>query len=107
MTERSKLSAEVTSNYSGELRKEKNQNHQDDEGSTNEYIVVTLLIASKSKLKLSEACSSEVLRENLRILGSISSSELMALEIIWQPEGAGEILSAENLVTSYPNLQHL
>ena len=51
--------------------------------------------------------SSEGLRESLRILGSTSSSDLMALEVIWQPDGAGEVLSAEELVTAYPNLQHL
>jgi hypothetical protein len=27
--------------------------------------------------------------------------------VIWQPEGAGEVLSTEELLTAYPNLQHL
>ena len=31
----------------------------------------------------------------------------MALEVIWQPEGHGDVLSAEELLTAYPNLQHL
>ena len=31
----------------------------------------------------------------------------MALEVIWQPEGRGDVLSAEELLTAYPNLQHL
>ena len=43
----------------------------------------------------------------LRILGSTASSELMALEVIWQPEGRGDVLSVEELLTAYPNLQHL
>ena len=30
-----------------------------------------------------------------------------ALEVIWQPEGQGDVLSAEELVTAYPNLKHL
>jgi uncharacterized membrane protein len=37
----------------------------------------------------------------------VSSTELVALEVIWQPEGAGEVLSTEELLTAYPNLQHL
>ena len=28
----------------------------------------------------------------------------MALEVIWQPDGAGEVLSAEELIAAYPNL---
>ena len=47
------------------------------------------------------------LRETLRILGSTSSSDLMALEVIWQPDGSGDVLSADELVMAYPNLQHL
>ena len=57
--------------------------------------------------KLAGADTGEDLRQTLRILGSTASSELMALEVIWQPEGRGDVLSANDLVTAYPNLQHL
>ena len=63
--------------------------------------------ASKSSLNIKESNNSEELRETLQILGSLSSADLMALEVIWQPEGAGEVLNAEELVTAYPNLKHL
>ncbi|MFT5340299.1 MAG: putative membrane protein, partial [Cyanobium sp.] len=33
--------------------------------------------------------------------------DLIAIEVIWQPEGAGEVLSTEELLTAYPQLQHL
>ena len=56
---------------------------------------------------LKGASTGEDLRQTLRILGSTASSELMALEVIWQPEGRGDVLSAEELLTAYPNLQHL
>ena len=46
-------------------------------------------------------------REALRILGSVPSDQLLALEVIWQPEGAGEVLSADELITAYPDLRHL
>ena len=71
------------------------------------FIVVTVLVASTARTKLRGADTGEALRETLRILGSTSSSELMALEVIWQPEGRGDVLSAEELITAYPNLQHL
>ncbi len=108
ITERSKLSSEVTSNFSGELKNEFHPSSSVGEAdAANEYIVVTILAASKNHIKLSPTNSSEKLQESLRILGSISSSDLMALEVIWQPEGIGDKLTSEDLLTSYPNLEHL
>ncbi len=108
MTERSKLREELTSNVGGR----KNSDSGDiqavgDADATNEYIAVTVLVASRSPVKIKRIDTSEGLRESLRILGSTSSTDLMALEVIWQPDGAGDVLSAEELVTVYPNLQHL
>ena len=108
MTERSKLRAEITTNVGGV----RNGNAAESSGSgdadaTNEFIVVTVLVANRQSVKLKQADSGEALRETLRILGSTSSSDLMALEVIWQPDGSGDVLSAEELVMAYPNLQHL
>ena len=106
MNERSKLDAELTSNVGGQ-RTTDTRNSTGDADATNEFIVVTLLVASTASAKLAGADTEEDLRQTLRILGSTASSELMALEVIWQPEGRGDVLSANDLVTAYPNLQHL
>ncbi len=106
MNERSKLDAELTSNVGGQ-RTTDTSNSSGDADATNEFIVVTLLVASTASAKLAGADTGEDLRHTLRILGSTASSELMALEVIWQPEGRGDVLSANDLVTAYPNLQHL
>ncbi len=108
LTERSKLTRELTSNFSGTVLSEQNSVAQSGEASkTNEFIAITLLIASKSNLGITDCVNSEQLQSNLQKLGSISSADLMALEVIWQPEGKEEVLSAEDLVTAYPNLKHL
>ena len=109
MIERSKLKAELTSNAYGQKNSDSISSEQlpGEADSINEFIAVTLIIASRSKLNFREANTSEQLQESLRLLGSISENELMALEIIWQPEGEGDVLSAEELVTAYPNLKHL
>ena len=106
MNERSKLDAELTSNVGGQ-RTTDTSSSAGDADATNEFIVVTLLVASTAAAKLAGADTGEDLRQTLRILGSTASSELMALEVIWQPEGRGDVLSANDLVTAYPNLQHL
>ena len=65
--------------------------------STNEYIAITILVATKKDLRLQNSANNEVITEALRILGSISSNDLIALEVIWQPDGEGETLREEEL----------
>ena len=108
ITERSKLKAELTSNYSGQISSSNNsESNPGDSDPTNEYIAITILVASKKDLKLNNSANSELITEALRLLGSIPSNDLMALEVIWQPEGEGETLREEELITQYPNLKHL
>jgi uncharacterized membrane protein len=106
MTERSKLSREVTSNVGGQKLDDR-PGVAGNADATSDYIAVTVLVASRSRFTLKPLKADEDLREALRLLGSVSSSDLLALEVIWQPEGAGEVLSTEELLTAYPNLQHL
>ena len=105
MTERSKLSGEITTNVSG--ARGTAASTAGDADATSDYIAVTLLVASRSRITLKPLNGSEELREVLRVIGSVPSDQLLALEVIWQPEGAGEVLSADELITAYPDLKHL
>jgi len=104
MTERSKLRSELTSNVAGSVSQAAAAGESD---ATSDYIAVTLLVASRGRIPLKPVSGSEELREALRLLGSVPSDQLLALEVIWQPEGAGEVLSADELITAYPDLKHL
>lgn len=108
MQERSKLRQELTTNVAGrrsqDTRSDPSQGASD---ATSDFIAVTLLVATRYRLAIKEAHSAEALREALQQLGSISDEDLLALEVIWQPEGAGEVLTTEELLTAYPQLQHL
>jgi len=106
MTERSKLKAELTSNVGGRVAAAAG-GRSGDADATSDYIAVTLLVASRSRLNLRPVTGSEELREALRQLGAVPADQLLALELIWQPEGAGEVLSADELITAYPDLKHL
>jgi uncharacterized membrane protein len=106
--ERSKLERELTTNVAG-VRSGGSSiglqpGHSD---ATSDYIAVTLLIASRRALSLRGTDTAEELRETLQQLGGIGADQLLALEVIWQPEGVGEVLSADQLLTAYPQLQHL
>ena len=104
MTERSKLRSELTSNVAGSVSQAPAAGESD---ATSDYIAVTQLVASRGRIPLKPVSGSEELREALRVLGSVPSDQLLALEVIWQPEGAGEVLSADELITAYPDLKHL
>ena len=106
MTERSKLRSELTSNVAGRVS-QASEGAVGDSDATSDYIAVTLLVASRGRVPLKPVTGSEELREALRLLGSVPSDQLLALEVIWQPEGAGEVLSADELITAYPDLSHL
>ena len=106
MTERSKLAGEITTNVSGS-RGVASAASAGDADATSDYIAVTLLVASRSRITLKPVNGSEDLREALRVVGSVPSDQLLALEVIWQPEGVGEVLSADELITAYPDLKHL
>ena len=108
ITERSKLKAELTSNYSGQISTSTNNElNPGDPDSTNEYIAITILVATKKDLRLNNSPTNEFITEALRLIGSISSKDLIALEVIWQPDGEGETLREEELIIQYPNLKHL
>jgi uncharacterized membrane protein len=106
MTERGKLRREVTANVGGQ-RFQDTAAPAGNADAASDFIAVTLLVASRGRLPTRTVSSAEDLREALRLIGSVSSAELLALEVIWQPEGEGEVLSTEELLTAYPQLQHL
>jgi uncharacterized membrane protein len=106
MAERSKLARELTTNVAGK-RGQQLPVAAGDSDASSDFIVVTVLVATRQRLALKGAGNAEQLRSSLQALGGLSSGELLALEVIWQPDGAGEVLSTEDLITTYPDLQHL
>ncbi|WP_320664956.1 DUF1517 domain-containing protein [Prochlorococcus sp. MIT 1223] len=108
LLERSKLKIETTSNFSGKkLTSQGLGITPGDADPTSEFIAVTILLASTNEIDIQKIETNVDLERNLRIIGSTTSTELIALEIIWQPDGKGEVLSREDLLISYPNLKFL
>ena len=103
MTERSKLDAETTINVAGQ----RSHGNASQHSNASEYIAVTLLVASRSPIRLPKVATTNDLHTTLRLLGSIPSGDLLSLEVIWQPDGSGDVLTSTELVTLYPELQAL
>ena len=106
MTERSKLDREITSNVAGQ-RLNAGDVASGDSDASSDFIAITLLVASRNKLLLKGSDTAEQLRQSLQQLGAVGVDDLIALEVIWQPDGVGEVLSTDALITAYPDLQHL
>ena len=105
MEDRSRASEETLSNVDGCVSKSKEKAHEKTQG--NEYILVNILVATDQNLDLKQSDSQENLKSNLVALSSISHEDLVALEIIWQPEDGYDVLSKEELLTLYPDLNIL
>ncbi|MFQ6538276.1 MULTISPECIES: DUF1517 domain-containing protein [Aphanothece] len=106
MAERSKLDRELTTNVAGQRLTAAPEAAGDSDASS-DFIAVTLLVATRQRLALKGAGTAEQLRSSLQALGGVPASDLLAIEVIWQPDGVGEVFSMEELLTAYPQLQHL
>ncbi|MEO1003417.1 MAG: DUF1517 domain-containing protein [Cyanobacteria bacterium J06638_7] len=107
MAERSKLDREITTNVAGRLSQDAGGTRAGDSDAASDFIAVTVLVASRRPLASKGADSADQLRSTLQVLGAVSASDLIALEVIWQPDGVGEAFSTEQLLTAYPDLRHV
>jgi uncharacterized membrane protein len=112
LTERSKFSAETLSNVDNLLKQGKPDQALPSAGDLatldkdpGEYIIVTLLVATQGKLQLPPINSSQELRQAISQLGSVSSDNLLAMEVLWTPQATGDTLSSDEVLAQYPNLK--
>ncbi len=107
LAERSKFTAETLSNVNSQLRQalENSLNKTDGEETSGEYIIVTLIVGAQGKLELPSINDSDNLRQALREIGGVGSDSLLAVEILWTPQEAGDTLSQDDVLAGYPNLK--
>ncbi|MDX1977630.1 MAG: DUF1517 domain-containing protein [Pseudanabaenaceae cyanobacterium bins.68] len=105
--ERTKLSAEVVSNVNNrkQLAVGSASSELDD---PSEYIVVTLLVAASGKLELpSTIRNAEQLQQAFTSLASVPAEQLLALELLWEPQSTEYTLTTDQVLTVYPQLVRL
>ncbi len=115
MAERSKLNAEVLSNVNRRLSGATARGELPAGGTSgeleapSEYIIVTLLVAanSSSLKNLPTVRSANDLRGALAALGSVPDDDLLALEVLWEPQSEEYTLSGEEAIAIYPDLVRL
>jgi uncharacterized membrane protein len=108
MEERGKFEAETLVNVNA--RKKSAAPHApsaSSDGMTNEFIVVTILVAADAPLKLPPVTSAEELKTALKRLGAVRVDALQAVEIMWTPQEDGDTLTQAELSRNYPLLNSL
>jgi uncharacterized membrane protein len=115
LAERSKFSEETLSNVNNQLRGRDSRGvlpSADQDNPTRlmtegpgEYIVVTLLAATLGNFQMPQINSAEDLRQALRVLGAVPSDRLLAIEVLWTPQAAGDTLSSDDLLAKYADLK--
>ncbi|KAL6146739.1 hypothetical protein ACLB2K_057416 [Fragaria x ananassa] len=70
-----------------------------------EYTVVTILVATDGVLKLPTINGTRDLTKALQKLGAISSSKIMAVEVLWTPQQENDTLTQRELLKGYPDLR--
>jgi len=72
-----------------------------------EYVVLTLLVASTAKLSTLSVVDAASLRQTLMQWGSLPADHLLAMEVLWTPQAAGDVLTEAELLVTYPHLRRL
>ncbi|PZO22323.1 MAG: hypothetical protein DCF25_03165 [Leptolyngbya foveolarum] len=110
IAERSKFTGETLSNVNAQLAQSKPKAALPTSGdlansAPGEYIVATVLVATQGKLNLPKVSTQADVRDVINKIGSISSEQLMAVEVLWTPQISGETLTADEMIAEYPNLK--
>lgn len=101
LDERSKFRQETLSNVAGDTLT-KTFNKQGD-GDT-ELIVVTILVAAETSLKLPKINGREDLRTALNRVGSVPEQSIVAVEVLWTPQDPGDYYTRNEVMADYPEL---
>jgi len=103
--ERGKFDEETLVNVNNVKRK--STTNQRASGFSNEYIVITILVAAQGVHKLPAVNGSQDLKEALQKLASIPASRTLAVEVLWTPQNENDTLSERELLEDYPLLRPL
>jgi uncharacterized membrane protein len=105
--ERGKLSEELAVNIDGVRRQSAAQvgaNPQE----VGQYLVVTLILATGyPEFTTLQTPSAKDIEATLQRLGTLLTSDLLAIEVIWSPENPDDSLTEEELIAEYAELSAL
>ncbi|KAF5784433.1 hypothetical protein HanXRQr2_Chr11g0519491 [Helianthus annuus] len=73
----------------------------------NKYVVVTIIVAASGAHELPPIKTRELVKIALQKLASISSNNILAVEVLWTPQKENDTLTEQNMLQDYPLLHPL
>lgn len=111
LMERSKFTEETLSNYENKILTSSPSDNKSDlaklNPENNDYIMVTILVGVTGNLTFPKINDSQDLRQALQVIGSIGGDRLLTIEVLWTPQAVDDTLSADDILTYYPDLRLL
>lgn len=105
--ERSRAPEETLVNVASRRRRAAAAGVNPADAGANELIVVTILVAAEGRLSLPRVSNLEELQGALRKLAALPRSAVQAVEVIWTPQEAGDVLTRDEATRMYPKLNSL
>ncbi|KAF6266320.1 hypothetical protein COO60DRAFT_446926 [Scenedesmus sp. NREL 46B-D3] len=106
ISERSKFKAETLSNVGGRVLTSSLKESGSDVG-LDKWLCITLIMAIEASVKLPKIRSLTDLQQSLSLLGSLPPDVIVAVELLWTPQEAGDSYSKDELLRDYPKLANL
>lgn len=109
LAERSKFTGETLANVNNRLQQAEARAEAAEKGDLaptkpGEYIVASVIVATRGKLNLPKVSTTQDVKQALSTLGSVANDRLLAVEILWTPQAAGETLTSDEMIAEYPEL---
>jgi uncharacterized membrane protein len=105
--ERAKFSEELTVNVDG-VRRQTPSLLSPSADEVGQYLVVTLIVATGyPEFTAHHTPTAKDLEATLQRLGTLLTSDLLALEVMWSPENPDDTLTEDELIAEYPDLSTL
>ncbi|CAN1284547.1 hypothetical protein LINPERPRIM_LOCUS18648 [Linum perenne] len=104
--ERGKFDEETLVNVNS-IKRQSSKSQRAASGFSNDYIVITILVAAQGLHKLPTINSAADLKEALQKLGSIPSGSTLAVEVLWTPQNEDDTLSEHEFHEDYSLLKPL
>ncbi|KAI3853622.1 hypothetical protein MKW98_025139 [Papaver atlanticum] len=76
-------------------------------GLSSDYLVMTILVAAMGGYRLGVINNSDDLQRALTKLGSIPTSKILAVEVMWTPQEENDTLTEREMLEDYPRLRPL
>ncbi len=91
-------------------RKQSTYTHKAATPGVDELVVVTLLVATKSKLKgvpAGRITTAAQLQEALAAMGRVGAHDVMGVEVMWTPQAEGDYYTRDEIINDFPELMPL